>query len=118
MPGGKERVQCDISASLLPPVIGIKQFIHLKAESTFLLLFYRICFNRGTEWPKPLLGRFMVCPSLWSPFYSRCLFMSEMFICLVSPWLACLGKVSWESYRLILVLWDPRGLQDPTELRD
>ena len=109
VPGGKkERFQRDISGPLLPPVIGIKRFIHLTAKSTFLLLFYRTCFNRGTDWPKPLLGRFMVCPSLWSPFYSWCLFVSEMFILLMSPWLACLGRVSWESHRLIPVLWDPR----------
>ena len=108
VPGGKERFQCDISGSLLPAVIGTKQFIPLEAKSTFLVLFYRTCFNHSTEWPKPLLGRFVVCPSLWSPFYSWCRFMSEMLICLTSPWLVCLGKVSWEPYWLIPVLWDPR----------
>lgn len=100
MPGGKkESFQHDISGSLLPPVIGTKQLVHWEADSTFLLLFY--C----TEWPKPLLGRFVVCPSLDSLLFM--LPFCEMFIRLASLWLACLGKVSWESLQLILLLRDP-----------
>lgn len=60
VPCGKERFRCDIPGSLLSPVIGVKEFTHLEAKGTFLLLFYCRCCNHSPEWAKPQRG------DLWS----------------------------------------------------
>lgn len=117
-PGGKERFQHDLSGAL-PPLVGVKQFIHLEAEAPPCYYFMARALATA-EWPKPLLGRFMVCPSLWSPFYSWCLFMSGTFICLVSPWLCLPGEgipgiVLAQRPTVTPDLW---GLQEHTELCD
>lgn len=118
VPGGKkERFQHDISGSLLPPVSGTKQLVHWEANSTFLLLFY--C----TEWPKALLGRFVVCPSLESLLFM--LPFCEQDVYLPRKPVACLfGKgvlgitPAQPAAPGPMVMPDLRGLQDPIALCD